>query len=208
MHRAQLLIVRHGETLWNVERRCQGHADIPLNERGIEQAEKLAFHLQNSAIDAIYASDLSRAVQTAEKVGERHGLPVWPLRELRERFYGELEGLTREQMAERYPIEEEAWLNVWRKGGKYGVELFTDFERRIVKKLTNLAREHIGGRILVVSHGGSINAFLHGVTAGELGTGVTRIDNTGVTTAEFSRDGGWKVIRVNDTKHLEGVELK
>ena len=65
-----LFLVRHGETVWNVERRCQGHTDIPLNEKGLEQAEKLGRYLQNVQLDAVYASDLSRAGQTAEKIAQ------------------------------------------------------------------------------------------------------------------------------------------
>src|SRR6185437_6606991 len=92
-----LLLVRHGETDWNAERRYQGHADVPLNDRGVEQARELAEQLAGERIDAIYSSDLSRAHATAEIVGERLGVPVVTDPDLREIDVGAVEGLTFEE---------------------------------------------------------------------------------------------------------------
>jgi broad specificity phosphatase PhoE len=89
-----LLLVRHGETDWNAERRWQGHADVPLNERGRDQAERLAEELENARVDAVYSSDLSRARETAEIVGARLGVPVVLDPALREIDVGSREGLT------------------------------------------------------------------------------------------------------------------
>lgn len=193
-----LFLVRHGETVWNVERRCQGHTDIPLNEKGLEQAEKLGRYLQNVQLDAVYASDLSRARQTAEKIAQYHRLNVQTMPALRERHYGEWEGLTVEEINERYPDQ----LHVRRAGGVYGIETFADLQGRVFNGLTDLARKHSGQNVVAVSHGGSINAFLHRVTNGELGTGVTVIENTGVTQLVYRAQGRWDVLHVNETEHL------
>src|SRR5947199_3660663 len=98
---ATLLLIRHGETDWNAEHRWQGHADVPLNARGREQAKALAEELAPEGIDAIYASDLSRARDTAEIVGERLGVPVVLDPDLREIDVGSREGLTGEEVGER-----------------------------------------------------------------------------------------------------------
>src|SRR5436190_1312043 len=89
-----LLLVRHGETDWNAAGRLQGHTDRPLNEYGRRQAKELADRLAGEGADAIYASDLSRAKETAEIVGERLGLTVVIDADLREKNWGSWEGLT------------------------------------------------------------------------------------------------------------------
>lgn len=198
MTATQCLFVRHGETDWNCERRCQGFTDIPLNDTGMKQAEKLGTYLQRTPIHAVYTSDLGRAVQTAEKIAHHHGLEVHKRARLRERGYGEWEGLTWEQIAARYPDREE----VRQVGGKYGVELFAALQRRIIGELDALLRNHPGQTVVAVSHGGTINAFLHVMTDKRLGTGVTKIANTGVTKVTYSAETGWEIGAVNDVAHL------
>jgi len=92
-----LLLVRHGETNWNAERRWQGHADVPLNDRGRKQARTLAEQLAGERIDVIYTSDLSRARDTADAVGARLGVEVVVDPDLREIDAGAIEGLTAEE---------------------------------------------------------------------------------------------------------------
>src|SRR4029079_11200293 len=96
-----LLVTRHGETDWNAEHRWQGHADVPLNARGREQAKALAEELAPEGVDAIYASDLSRARDTAEIVGERLGRAGLLAPDLREIYVGPREGLTGEEVGDR-----------------------------------------------------------------------------------------------------------
>src|SRR3954471_7990952 len=98
-----ILLARHGETDWNLQRRVQGHSDTPLNETGRAQALALAETLDGAELDAIYASDLERAYDTAQFVAQRKGLPVTPLPELRERNFGTWEGLTDSEILERFP---------------------------------------------------------------------------------------------------------
>ena len=105
----ELLLVRHGETDWNRDRRFQGHADPPLNETGRAQARALADELAGEVIDAVYTSDLARARETAEILAARLGAEVVPLRELREIDVGEWQGLTWTEIEERYPDGALAW---------------------------------------------------------------------------------------------------
>jgi probable phosphoglycerate mutase len=100
---------RHGQTTWNVEHRFQGQTDIPLDETGEAQAEYTARRLATLRPNAIVASDLSRAQQTAAPLGRLTGLTVRPDKDLRERFGGDWEGLSDEEIRERYPAERATW---------------------------------------------------------------------------------------------------
>jgi broad specificity phosphatase PhoE len=147
-----ILLVRHGETDWNAERRVQGHTDRPLNDTGLAQARALAEELAEEALDAVYASDLARAYETARVVAERHALRVEALPELRERDFGTWEGLTDDEVFERYP---EA------RNGPWGdAETRAELVVRIVDAMRRIAVEHPGGRVLVVTHGGPLRAML------------------------------------------------
>ena len=136
-----LLFVRHGETDWNAEGRLQGHTDRPLNEYGRRQAQALADRLAAGApVDAIYASDLARAKETAEIVGERLGLPVVVDADLREKHWGNWEGLTPD---ERAAIE-------------FVGESTVDHRDRVMRAVRRIVERHPGQRIVVVTHGGSL----------------------------------------------------
>lgn len=135
-----LLIARHGETEWNREERYQGHADPPLNETGRAQAEELATKLEGEPIDAVYSSDLSRAAETAEIVGARLGLPVEHEPGLREIDVGSWQGLTKAQI----------------DGRPWDGETYEHHSKRVLTALRGIEAGHPQGRVLVVSHGGSL----------------------------------------------------
>jgi broad specificity phosphatase PhoE len=143
-----LLLVRHGETDWNAEGRLQGHTDTPLNELGRRQARALAEELAGDGIEAVYSSDLARARETAEIVGARLGLPVALEPDLRERDWGTWEGLTG---AERERVELVA-------------EATEEHRERTLHALRAIASRHAGGRVLVVTHGGSLRRVQAAVT--------------------------------------------
>jgi broad specificity phosphatase PhoE len=166
-------LARHGESDWNVERRWQGHADRPLTERGREQAARLAERLADVELDAIYASDLCRAWETAEAVARSRGIEVVRLPELREVDVGSWCGFTRDECAELYP---DAFAR-WQAGGSGwdNGESYEDMGERIVAAIRRLAVEHAGGTILVVSHGGPIRA----VHAHALGVDIATHRRTG-----------------------------
>jgi broad specificity phosphatase PhoE len=186
-------LIRHGETDWNLARRIQGHSDVALNEAGLRQARQVAARFRGKTIHAVYSSDLSRALQTARQIAESAGASVSALNTLRERCYGQWEGLTYEEIRERFEHQDEMTC---------GIETFEGMQQRAVTTLTELAAGHPGEEIVVVSHGGFINCFLHYVTNGEQGTGVTRIDNTAVNVFRYTGQR-WEVLQVNDTDHLK-----
>lgn len=148
----KLLLVRHGETDWNLARRVQGHTDRPLNDTGRAQARALADELRDVALDAVYSSDLSRAEETARILAGRLGLPVGTLLELRERSFGTWEGLTDTEVFERFP---EARRGQWGDG-----ETTEELDERVLAALRRIARDHPGGTVLVVAHGGPLRSVL------------------------------------------------
>jgi broad specificity phosphatase PhoE len=187
-------LVRHGETDWNLNRRYQGWEDIPLNDTGREQAQLVAQAIaREPRWDAIYSSPLSRALSTAQAIAELSGMSeIVEDPDLRERFYGEAEGLTSDEREAKWP-----GLLEWP-----GLERQDVMTARAMSALERVAERHVGGRVLVVAHGGLINAVLHQVSGGEVGTGITIILNTARTM--LLRNGtGWEIETVTDTSHLE-----
>lgn len=160
-----ILLARHGETDWNATRRVQGHTDVPLNERGREQARALAKELEDEPLDAVYASDLLRAHETARIVAERKGLDVIVLPELRERNFGTWEGLTDVEVLERYP---QAHTGSWGDA-----ETREELSGRILTALGRIAETHPDGQVLVVAHGGPLRVALRAAGA----DGAETIDN-------------------------------
>jgi broad specificity phosphatase PhoE len=153
---ATLLLARHGETDWNAARRWQGHADRPLTERGREQARELAAELEH--VSAVYSSDLARARETAEIAAAELGLPVTTRTDLREVDVGPFEGLTRDEVDERFP--DAARLADERGWGWDGGETPGQMADRVFAALREIAASHPGERVLVVLHGGNIRAVL------------------------------------------------
>jgi probable phosphoglycerate mutase len=151
-----LLLARHGETDWNRERRFQGHADPPLNELGRRQAGELAERLRDDCVAAIYSSPLRRAHETALVVGAGLGLPVETRPALREVDVGSWQGLSRDEIEERFPDDFRRWLDG--AAGWSGGETYAALQERVVPELLGLARRHEGQRVLLVCHGGTIRA--------------------------------------------------
>jgi broad specificity phosphatase PhoE len=154
----RLLLVRHGETDWNLGNRFQGHADPPLNETGRTQARELAAALVDRSFDAVFTSPLRRARESAEIIAASHGLQPIPVEDLREVDVGEWQGLTREEVARRFPGQYRRWA-AFGQGWDNG-ETYEEMGRRVVATLLELAREHEGETLLVVTHGGPIRAAL------------------------------------------------
>jgi broad specificity phosphatase PhoE len=153
---ATIVLVRHGETDWNRERRFQGHADQPLNDVGRRQARELADALQGEPLAAVYTSPLRRAGETAAIVGERLGLLARELEALREIDVGTWEGLTIDEIKSRFP---EASSVDWRSGWTGG-ETYDELAARVVPALLDLARRHPDESLLGVTHAGPIRAAL------------------------------------------------
>ena len=150
----EIYLVRHGQTLWNQEHRTQGQLDISLSENGVNQAELLRDRLAGLSFDSIYASDLKRAFLTAEIIAERHNLTVIPIEEFREINMGLWQGLTWDEITEKYPDKAKIWRNRPSLANIPEYEGIDHAAQRVLKAFRALTEKHRSDdRILIVSHG-------------------------------------------------------
>jgi probable phosphoglycerate mutase len=150
---SQLILIRHGETEWNRERRMQGHADSPLSEKGLRQAILLAQRMKKIEFKAFYSSDSGRAAETARFITDATGRPVLLEPRLRERNFGVFEGLTGPEMQERHP---EAYARFKNREPDYvvpGGESARAFRDRALACLAEIATRHENELVVVVTHG-------------------------------------------------------
>ena len=160
----ELLLVRHGETAWNAEHRIQGQLDVPLSPRGIWQAQRLAARLGDGGTGpvGIVASDLARAVMTAEPLAAARGLAIRLDPRLRERHFGVFQGERLDDIAARWPEAFAAWRARDPDWAMDQGESATTFRTRVLAALREIALRHAGGQVIVVAHGGVLDvAFRH-----------------------------------------------
>jgi len=199
----RVLLVRHGESTWNAERRVQGQLDPPLSQLGREQAEKLAARLASASISALYASDLSRASETARPLVPAVGCEIRFCPELREIALGEWEGKTAAELGREYPELWQGWLDEPDWALVPGGEPPEAFGARVDRAFEAVTAAHPGALIACVTHGGVIQALLRRVLGQSLhGLFPFRIDNGSITRLEKSA-GGVTVAGVNDVCHLQ-----
>ena len=207
MHKkTEVILIRHGETEWNLSGRWQGHADSPLSNRGIEQAEALGQRMKNENLDCFFSSDLERARHTSRLVGGPAGWKVEFLESLRERDIGVLEGLTTDEMMLRHP---EVYKSFYNEGPEYQVpegESFRQFYDRCSGALEDVTSRHPGKRIGLVTHGGFLGAIFRYVLKIPLDAernfvllncSVNRLEKT---------EKGWSLVSWGDVAHLHGLD--
>jgi 2,3-bisphosphoglycerate-dependent phosphoglycerate mutase len=163
MQATRILAIRHGETLWNVDTRIQGHLDIPLNDTGKWQAQRVGQALREEPIAAIYSSDLMRAFETAKAIAQHNtlnaALSVVPQRDLRERHFGHLQGKTWAQIETDWPDDAKLWRSRAPHWEPEGGESLETLRARISTCVDQLASQHIGEQIVLVAHGGVLDAI-------------------------------------------------
>jgi broad specificity phosphatase PhoE len=199
----ELLLVRHGETAWNAERRWQGHHGTPLSRTGRLQAEALAERVAVAAPGALYASDLPRARETAERIGARTGLAPQLEPRLREVDVGEWRGLAPHEVQAQYPEGYERWLGGgtgWLEG-----ESYADMAERAYVFVREIVARHAGASapIVCVTHGGVIRALVMRVLG--MPAESRQLLATGPTatlTAIDARAEPWRLRSFNDAGHL------
>ncbi|MGI6129366.1 MAG: histidine phosphatase family protein [bacterium] len=187
MHSCNILLIRHGITKYNRERRFQGQLDVPLSDEGRRQAQKLAQQFKPGQIQAIYSSDLSRAKETAEIIARAIMLKIESYRpDLREICFGHWQGHTMDEVAELYPEE----LAIWRADRTYsaphGGETYAQLADRGFKAVQEIAASHPGQTVAVVAHGALIRAVLckaRGIDLSDRSQPV--VDNASVTAIEI-----------------------
>jgi probable phosphoglycerate mutase len=200
----RLFVIRHGETDWNASGRLQGQLDIPLNDRGRAQAAALGAALADEPIDAVYASDLARAVQTATALARPRSLPVQQDSALRERGFGALEGLLYAEIEQQHPEALRRWRAREPDYAVGGGESLLDFSARCVAAVERLAAAHAGQVIAIVCHGGVLDCLYRAAARIELqAPRHWELGNAGINRLLWS-DSGLSLIGWNDRGHLEG----
>jgi 2,3-bisphosphoglycerate-dependent phosphoglycerate mutase len=160
----RVLLIRHGETDWNLETRLQGHTDVPLNARGRDQAARLRQALVGETLDAVYSSDLQRALHTAHAVADATGAPLVIDTGLRERAFGCFEGLSLAEVQARWPGPAQRWRRRDPAFGPDGGETLQDFYDRSLAAAERLVAAHPGGSIALVAHGGVLDTLYRAAT--------------------------------------------
>jgi glutamate-1-semialdehyde 2,1-aminomutase len=203
----EIIIIRHGETEWNQTGRFQGHSDVPLSETGRAQAEALGRNLALDHVDAIYASDLIRAMETAAPLAARFGLTVMSDPLLRELNFGAWEGRSFSDVNAENPDAMKQFYNDPERADIPHSEPFPDFQKRVAGRVRAIAAEQRGKRVVIVSHGASIRILLTDILAMPIRS-IWHISqlNTAVNKIRFEDDGFAVVTLMNDTSHLHGDE--
>jgi probable phosphoglycerate mutase len=182
-------IIRHGETEWNVAMRLQGNSDSALTEKGLKQAELAAKALQSLNYDVLISSNQKRALRTAEIINQYQGLTILENGAFRERNFGIMEGLTREEIVKNYPDEYDRYK---KRRAEFQIpegESLVQFYQRVTDGLNQISSMYQGKKILLVTHGGVLDCALRMTLDIPLGT-VRKfsIYNAAINTFSFSEN--------------------
>lgn len=203
----KLILVRHGETVWNQERRYQGQQDSALSALGIQQAHKTGEHLAKTEVSAIYTSDLARASITAQSIADHHeGLSLKLDPRLREMSFGVWEGLTRDEIREKYPDQFYSRYQDSLRTKIPGGELPPEVVERFNEFLEECLLKHENETIVVVSHGGTLRlAIAHLLHIPLEKSYCLRLNNAGISELVFNRQESqcsWEALTINSYGHL------
>jgi 2,3-bisphosphoglycerate-dependent phosphoglycerate mutase len=208
MEVTRIIAIRHGETAWNADTRIQGHTDVALNAKGLWQARRVGRALQEETFSAVYSSDLQRAFATAQHIAAEAGLPVVAERGLRERCFGGFEGRTFREVEQSLPEAARAWRSRtpdWTPPD--GGESLVQLRARVESTVHRLAAQHAGGAIVLVAHGGVLDALYRLATGLPIEAARTwELPNAAINRLLWTPQGltlvGW-----SDTVHLDDAAL-
>jgi probable phosphoglycerate mutase len=205
------LLIRHGETAWNRELRFQGQLDVPLNDMGFAQAQRLKMRMAQALTDwqaqgrvptRLISSDLLRAQQTAQPVAEVLGHACILHAGLREQCYGMFEGMRTPDIQAQHPEAWQQWLAFDAEVAVAGAETTRAFHDRVIEALQALAQQYAGEHVVVVTHGGVLDMVWRHAQAMSLnGPRVCDIPNAGLNQVAW-RDGGLQIHVWADAAHL------
>ncbi len=197
----RIVLVRHGQTAWNADGRIQGHLDMPLNDHGHWQAQRTGEVLRGSAFDAVYSSDLQRARDTALALAD--GVPVVADAGLRERGFGEFEGLSFPEVEARWPEAARRWRQRDPSFGPPGGEVLAEFYERAVRTAARLALAHAGQHIALVSHGGVLDCLYRAATGLALDAPRSWVLGNAAINRLLHHGEGFSLVGWNDAAHLD-----
>ncbi len=203
MSETRILLIRHGQTDWNLNGRWQGQLDVPLNDEGKAQAEALAAFLRDTALTALHSSDLSRARATAQAIANQTGLTLHLDARWREMNLGVFQGLTLPEIQAKYPEAAQAMYD------DYLGFVFPDGEsRRLMQQRVHQAFTELesaypsGSTVAVVSHGGAIKVLLMKLFPNDHNMRQIHIHNTSITTLTQNATG-WHLTEAAAVRHLQ-----
>ncbi len=202
----RIVFIRHGQTLWNIEKREMGHLDSPLSELGERQAHAIAHRLKGTKFSHLYSSDLGRALQTATCISNESGHDIQTDVELRERNMGIFQGYTRSEMKQNFPTEWEQY-NSENKFDYVIPEGESQRQRleRSVRVMNRLADMHPEETIVTVSHGGILRGFFEYVIGLEPGNEDSFLRKNATYNSFIKYNGNWALEVWGDTSHLQNV---
>ena len=202
----RIIAIRHGETAWNVDTRIQGQLDIGLNDTGRWQAKRVAQALAAEPIQAIYASDLSRAWETASEVAKTARVNPQSEPALRERGFGIFEGKTYQEIEAQWPDQALQWRKRHPDFAPEGGESLLVMRDRILSVVNRLAAQHTGELIVMVAHGGVMDALYRLATGQDIQAARTwQLGNAAINRLLWTPDG-MTVVGWADTLHLDNNE--
>ena|SRR5512134_1361620 len=207
MGETTLIVIRHGETAWNREKRMQGTTDTQLSDVGREQARALGRRLAGSGFAALYTSDLARARDTARAIAEHTGRDIVTDPRLQERRFGIFEGLTVEEIVARYPDEHARFASRDPDYAVPGGESARSFTQRCIGCLAEIAIRHRGTEVVVVTHGLVLDSLYR--AAHGLDPGARRpVPLINASLNVFGYDGiGWRLEVWGDISHLAADQV-
>ena len=200
-----IYITRHGETEWNAAGRIQGHTDVPLSERGREQARMLAHRLASVHIDAAYSSDLARAAETARAALGERDVPITYTAELREYNKGVFEGLTEAEYREKYPELYEPSMANDLDFAPPGGETIRETSKRLAGIIQRVRDAHMDQSALIVGHGGSLRAGIVSLLELPLEANWKFAMHNCSLTVIYTYPDNAVMHLYNDTSHISGV---
>jgi probable phosphoglycerate mutase len=202
---AEIILVRHGETEWNVGEIFRGRIDIDLNETGKKQAELLGEYLSELKIEAIYSSPLKRALNTARAIARHHNLEVQITNGLNDLDFGQWQGLSRQEVRDKYQEAYAEWLNHPERVRLPGGETLGEVRARAIKVVNEVITKHTG-MVVLVSHR-VVNKVLICALLGldDSHFWNIRLDTCGITTFTYE-NGRFVLARHNDTSFLKPLK--
>lgn len=204
----RICFIRHGETDWNASKRIQGQTDVPLNANGRSQAQAMAVHAAQYTFDAIYSSDLQRALETAQCLATGRQITVQTMPQLRERHFGVFQGLTGTEAAARDP---DAYARYKARDPDYNFdtgESLQQLAERVEHAVTLLVSQHPGQTIAVVCHAGVLDMLYRLATGRPLHTPRDfDLPNCALNWFRFDAQG-WHLEAWDDHHYLPSVELE
>lgn len=199
----KIYLVRHGESEWNVLKKIQGQQDIPLTEKGIEQAHLVGKRLINENIEKIYSSDLNRAYTTAKIIGNKLNLDVITMTEFREINFGVWEGISNDKMMEEHREDLILWRNEPEKLKIEGAETLIELQLRAMNGINKVMDNDKIDNILIVSHSATLKTIILGLLNMNLANFKNlTINNVSLSIVEIREHN--KVLKLfNDTCHIK-----